>query len=69
MSKKKLTTEMKYFQNYCSDFSLSCHFVFCPVFVSGLPVHSGGWVVADVIDESYVSLVQFQCQRVVVLLI
>lgn len=42
------------------------------IFVSGvcdLPVHSGGWVVGDVIDESYVPLVQLQCQRIVVLLI
>lgn len=34
-----------------------------------LPVHGGRWVVGDVVDESYVSLVQLQRQRVVVLLV
>lgn len=61
--------EIKFIVNHCSDFSLSSNFVFSSVFVWSLPVHSGGWVVADVIDESYMPLVELQCQRVVVLLV
>lgn len=34
-----------------------------------LPVHGGGRVVGDVVDEPDVSLVQLQRQRVVVLLV
>lgn len=35
----------------------------------GPPIYSGGWVVGDVIDESYVALVQLQCQGIMVLLV
>ncbi len=43
--------------------------VFFCMSACGVPVHSGGWVAGDVIDESYVSLVQLECQGVVVFLI
>lgn len=66
---KKLMNEIKFILNPCSDFSLSCNVVFCAVFVSSSPVNCGGRVVADVIDESDVPLVQLQRQWVVVLLI